>query len=85
MKGRSPQQDSTPRLEDLPDLITRRELAALAGIAEQTLARWAVAGEVNRGPRITRLGRAVRYQKQHVREWLDSRAEPAAEHSALAG
>lgn len=73
------------RLEDLPDLLTRRQLAAFTGIAEQTLARWAVAGEVNRGPQITRLGRAARYQKRHVQEWLDANAEPNATASALAG
>lgn len=62
------------RLEGLPDLLTRAELAAYTGISAATLARWAMTGE---GPRLTKLGRAARYRKAAVLAWLDGVDEPA--------
>lgn len=59
-------------IADLPDLMTRPEVAEFTGIAVQTLARWAVEGS---GPRIHRLGtRAVRYRKADVLRFIENGA-----------
>jgi predicted DNA-binding transcriptional regulator AlpA len=63
------------RIEDLPELATRRDLAALTGISVQTFARWAVEGN---GPRVTKLGNAARYRKDDVITWLDASRKPVA-------
>lgn len=62
------------RLEALPDLLTRAELAAYTGISQATFARWAMSGE---GPRMTKLGRAARYRKVAVLAWLDGADQSA--------
>lgn len=62
------------RLDGLPDLLTRAELAAFTGISQATFARWAMTGE---GPVMTKLGRAARYRKAAVLAWLD-RGDAAA-------
>lgn len=56
-------------VDALPDLLTRDELAAFTGISKATFARWAMTGE---GPRLTKLGRAARYRKGAVMEWLQA-------------
>lgn len=58
-------------LEHLPDLSTRKEIAEVTQFSIPTLARWSVEGK---GPRSVRIGRAIRYRKQDVLEWLDSLA-----------
>lgn len=60
--------DSGRRLEALPDLLTRGEVAAFTGISQATFARWAMTGD---GPRLTKLGRAARYRKAAVVAWMD--------------
>lgn len=58
---------------DLPEFLTRKELAALTGISVQTFARWAVERNPE-GPRMTRFSSTlVRYAKADVVEWLESR------------
>jgi len=57
------------QLADLPELLTRQQLADFTGIASQTLARWVVEG---RGPRLTKLGQAARYRKSDVVDWIDA-------------
>lgn len=66
---------SARRLETLPDLLTRAELAAFTGISQATFARWAMTGD---GPAMTKLGRAARYRKAAVLAWLDRGDEVAA-------
>lgn len=56
---------------DLPELSSRRELSEFTGVAVQTLARYAVEGK---GPRMTKLGGAVRYIKADVLAWLAASA-----------
>jgi len=56
---------------DLPEYLTRPELAAYTGVAVQTLARWASEGV---GPRITRWNRAVRYKRADVIAFLNGEA-----------
>lgn len=59
-------------VDELPEYLTRPELAAYTGVAVQTLARWAVEGV---GPRITHLGRRhVRYKRADVIAFLDGKA-----------
>lgn len=67
-----PSRGQLRRIDDLPDLMTRPEVAEFTGIAVQTLARWAVE---DTGPKITRLGtRAVRYRKADVLSFIESGA-----------
>jgi len=63
--------DATPirRIEDLPELVTRRELAEFTGISAQTFARWAVE---DRGPAMTKLGSAARYRRADVLAWIEA-------------
>lgn len=56
----------------LQDLNTRQQIAAYTGVSVHTLARWAVE---KKGPRITKLGSAVRYRREDVLAWI---AESAA-------
>lgn len=60
------------QLEDLPEFSTRAQLSQLVDVSVQTLARWKVEG---RGPRVTKVGSAVRYRKADVLAWLDSLQE----------
>ena len=48
-------------------LLTPRELARLAKVAEGTISNWRSQGV---GPPFTKLGGAVRYQRGDVVEWL---------------
>jgi len=58
--------------------LTRREVAAMLQVKEQTLAKWAC-GEPRRGPRFTiRRHRAV-YRLDDVHAWL---ADPASHEAA---
>lgn len=59
------------RAEELPDLLTRKELSIFTGISVQTLARWAVE---KTGPKITRLGHAVRYRREDVLDFVEQGA-----------
>lgn len=59
------------RADELPELLTRLELSQFTGVSVQTFARWAV--EKN-GPRLTKLGHAVRYRKADVFAWLEESA-----------
>lgn len=54
---------------DLPALATRQQVAEYTQISVPTLARWAMNGE---GPKMTKIGRAARYRRQDVLDWLDS-------------
>jgi excisionase family DNA binding protein len=64
-------EDATPirMVEDLPELVTRRELAEFTGISTQTLARWVVE---DRGPAMTKLGSAARYRRADVLAWIEA-------------
>ncbi|NQX23322.1 DNA-binding protein [Curtobacterium sp. VKM Ac-2852] len=60
------------QVEDLPEWSTRVQLSQFIEVSVQTLARWKVEG---RGPRVTKIGQAVRYRKSDVLSWLDSLSE----------
>ncbi|WP_431795338.1 helix-turn-helix transcriptional regulator [Microbacterium enclense] len=58
---------------DLPEYLTRKELASLTGISVATFARWAVEKNPD-GPRMTKFsGTLVRYARTDVIAWLESR------------
>ena len=58
-----------------PDsLISRNEVQTLYRIAAGTLRNRDAAG---RGPRMTRLGREVRYRKRDVEAWIEAHAATA--------
>ena len=48
-------------------LLNRTEAAERLRVKAQTLANWAIAGQ---GPKFLKLGRAVRYRPQDLRQWL---------------
>lgn len=52
-------------------LLTRKEAAAALGFAPQTLARYAWLGK---GPRVTKVGRSVRYTQASLEAWVASAA-----------
>lgn len=60
---------SLTTLAELPEIATRPQVAEFAQVSVHTLARWAMYGE---GPKMTKIGRAARYRKQDVLDWLDS-------------
>ncbi len=66
----TPTETVTAPALDLPDLVTRAQLSAFTGLSVATLARWAMEGD--KGPRITKLGSAVRYRRDDIVAWLDS-------------
>ena len=60
--------------DDLPRLMTRREVAEHLGVAEGTLRNWNSAG---RGPAPVKYGTStVRYLPEDVEEWVRSQREP---------
>lgn len=50
--------------------ITARELAAMLGVSEGTLANWRTDGG---GPQFVRVGRAIRYRAADVEQWIADR------------
>jgi len=58
-----------PDLATLPDtaLLTRSQVAGLAGYTEQALKKWAREG---RGPRVTIVEGRPRYRVRDTREWM---------------
>jgi hypothetical protein len=62
-----------PNVDNLPPsaLLTRKQVAAVSGLALVTLKKWAAEG---RGPRVTRIEGRPRYRADHVRAWLRGEA-----------
>ena len=60
-------QTESPRVRDLPELATRTQVAEYTRLSYATLARWAGEGK---GPRVTKLGAAVRYRREDVLAWI---------------
>lgn len=53
---------------DADRLLTRNEVEARFGVSKRYLEVAAMRGE---GPRVVRLGRAVRYRVADLREWIE--------------
>lgn len=60
------QQTKTERAE-LPELATRAQVADYTQTSVPTLARWAA---LSQGPKVTKLGGAVRYRREDVLAWI---------------
>jgi excisionase family DNA binding protein len=59
-----------PRLINSPITLTAGEAAAVVGLAPSTLAKLRLNGT---GPSYCKLGRSVRYRRQDLEAWLESR------------
>jgi excisionase family DNA binding protein len=57
------------KLDTLPAIATRREVADFTRVSAPTLARWASEGK---GPKYRRAGGRVLYQREDVLAWLES-------------
>jgi predicted DNA-binding transcriptional regulator AlpA len=59
-------------IDPAPELLTRRQAAAVLGLAETTLRRWYAE---NRGPRVVKIGTAragrVRYCRSDLLAWAN--------------
>lgn len=56
-----------PEIDNLPAMVTTVALATFLGLSVPTLNRWRGNGE---GPRWVKVGTAVRYPRESIREWL---------------
>ena len=59
-------------LHEYPDLLNREQAARYLGLKPQTLAVWASTGRYELP--FIRAGRYVRYRKQDLDRWLESRS-----------
>lgn len=64
----------SPQPQTLPELATRAEVAEYTNLSIATLARWAGEGK---GPKVTKLGSAVRYVRADVEAWIADSAAKA--------
>lgn len=53
------------------ELLTRQETAEFLGIKVQTLANWATTGRY--GLRHVKVGRSVRYRREDIEKFIESR------------
>jgi predicted DNA-binding transcriptional regulator AlpA len=64
----------TPAPESDEPLIGIRELAAWLDVSEHTVKRWTAAGPASGlVPRMLRVNGQLRFRRQDVRTWLDSK------------
>jgi excisionase family DNA binding protein len=54
----------------MQELMTTPAVAEWTGLSQVTLRRWRIAGE---GPRFVRLGRAVRYRREDIADFVERR------------
>ena len=64
---------------DLDTLLTGREAAALVRLSERTLERHRTAGT---GPRFCELGRAIRYRRRDLLDWIERAARQSTSEPA---
>jgi len=64
----------------MESFMSRKEVAAIIGVAPQTLARWAWAGG---GPNYVRIGKMAKYRREDVAKWVEMKSRPTrhASHS----
>jgi excisionase family DNA binding protein len=61
----------------VPELLTREQAAEYLNIKPQTLAKWASQG-LNELPMV-RVGRCVRYRREHLDRWIEQNTVGASE------
>lgn len=64
----APADDRTTATEAAPALMTAADLAAELQISERTIRRLAITGKI--GPAPISIGRAVRYRRDEVANWI---------------
>lgn len=69
------------RSQEAGGLLTQREGAAFLGVSPRTLEGWRVRGG---GPRFVRLGRAVRYRRADLEEYMHERTWRSTSEDATA-
>lgn len=57
-----------------PELLTTAQAAALLGLAPRTFQQQAASGRI--GPMPVRLGRAVRWPRRELCDWIDAGCPP---------
>jgi len=60
---------SMQRAPDLDELLAEQRAAQLLGLSTRTLQAWRVKGY---GPAFIRAGRAVRYRRRDLLDWMDA-------------
>ena len=55
---------------ELPELVSRQQVAEYLGVTPQALSQMSVR---HQGPRYVRVGRSVRYRREDLLAWIDSR------------
>jgi hypothetical protein len=55
---------------DLPVMVSREQAAEFLGITPQALSQMNGRGE---GPAYARIGRSIRYRRQDLLDWIESR------------
>ncbi len=60
-------------------MLRTPQAALLLGLSAATLCKWRVFGD---GPRFKKLGRAVVYDPQDLRAWLEQRSRASTSHDA---
>ena len=61
---------NSPPSPDHDGLLNERQAAALLSLSIRTLQSWRLRGG---GPKFIRAGRAVRYRRRDLTEWIDRR------------
>lgn len=61
-------------------LLNEHELARITGLSVASVRRWRLLGQ---GPRYLKIGAAVRYRIEDVREWLQNRPTGGGGRGAL--
>jgi hypothetical protein len=56
--------------DDLPAMVSREQAAEFLGVTPQALSQMNGRGE---GPPYARIGRSVRYKRQDLLDWVESR------------
>jgi predicted DNA-binding transcriptional regulator AlpA len=64
---------------DLDALLTGRQAAALLRLSQRTMERHRAAGT---GPRYIALGRAVRYRRRDLRDWIERSVRQSTSEAA---
>lgn len=54
----------------LPDIATREQVASYLQVSVTTLDRWVAKGD-DEAPRVSRIGRFIRFRKEDVLDWVE--------------
>ena len=57
-------------INDLPAMVSRSQAAEFLGVTPQALSQMDARGE---GPTYARIGRSIRYRREDLLDWIESR------------